>query len=193
FTGDGKALVTSHKKQTVRSWEVATGTLLHEVRDLPPSDLFALSSQGVLAVDGRDPAPAGAEQGKPAEIHLRLIHTTTVKDAPRRDGPAKPADVVHPRRVLPGRQAARHVRVRQPGTALGSGDGEARPGLAFRRQRARGARLLGRRPTAGAGRRRDGRPPARRRRGRGRFPRGEPHRLLPLPVHFGWRDGADPV
>jgi RNA polymerase sigma factor (sigma-70 family) len=86
FTADGKALVTSHKKQTVRCWDAATGALLHEVRDLPPSDLFALSPQGVLAVDGRDLA-AGANKGKPAEVHVRLIDVTTGKDLRRLDAP----------------------------------------------------------------------------------------------------------
>jgi RNA polymerase sigma factor (sigma-70 family) len=85
FTADGKTLLTSHKKQTVRCWDVATGDRLREFSGLPPSDLFAVSSRGVLAVDGRDPAPA--KKGEPAEIRVRLIDVTTGKDLARLAAP----------------------------------------------------------------------------------------------------------
>jgi RNA polymerase sigma factor (sigma-70 family) len=89
FTADGKAFLTSHKKQTVGSWDVATGARLLEVRDLPVSDLFAVSSRGVLAVDGRAPSLPGVRppQGKRPEIHIRLIDVTTGKDLRRAAAP----------------------------------------------------------------------------------------------------------
>ena len=48
FTADGKMLLTSHRTQAVRCWDVATGARLHEFSGLPASDLFAVSSQGML-------------------------------------------------------------------------------------------------------------------------------------------------
>jgi RNA polymerase sigma factor (sigma-70 family) len=88
FTADGKRLVTSHKKQTVRCWDVATGARLREVSGLPPSDLFAVSPQSVLAVDGRGAAaPPGPGSDKPGEVRLRLIDLKTGKDLLRAAAP----------------------------------------------------------------------------------------------------------
>jgi RNA polymerase sigma factor (sigma-70 family) len=87
FTGDGRTLVTSHRNQTVRCWDVATGGRMQEVRDLPPSDLCAVSSLGVLAVDGRGDAAPGPGEGKPAEVRLRLIDLKTGKDLLRAAAP----------------------------------------------------------------------------------------------------------
>jgi RNA polymerase sigma factor (sigma-70 family) len=71
LSANGKVLATSHKKQTVRCWDVATGRRLLEVRDLSPSDLFALSSRGVLAVNGRDPAqPRQPWMGRRGEVRI---------------------------------------------------------------------------------------------------------------------------
>jgi WD40 repeat protein len=91
FTPDGKWLVTSHKKQMVRCWDVATGARLLEVRDLPVSDLFAVSAEGVLAVDGREveaPVPgAGGAPRKSGTVRIRLIDLKTGKDVLRATAP----------------------------------------------------------------------------------------------------------
>jgi RNA polymerase sigma factor (sigma-70 family) len=87
FTTEGAMLLTRHRKQTIRCWDVASGSQLRQVSDLFPSDLFAVSPAGILAVDGRDRIPPGQKAEPTRELQVRLVDVTTGKDLGRLTAP----------------------------------------------------------------------------------------------------------
>jgi RNA polymerase sigma factor (sigma-70 family) len=80
FTADGKWLVTGHKGKVVRCWDVATGVRLHEFTNVLTTTLFAVSPQGVLAVDGTDYTAMRNTGGESTEARVRLFDVVTGKE-----------------------------------------------------------------------------------------------------------------
>jgi RNA polymerase sigma factor (sigma-70 family) len=103
FTADGALLLTSHRKQTVRCWEVVSGARRYEIAGLYPSDLFAVSASGILAVDGRARLQPGQKPVVSTELQIRLIEAATGKDMGRLTGPVAPTPNDRPTWFVAGR------------------------------------------------------------------------------------------
>jgi RNA polymerase sigma factor (sigma-70 family) len=103
FTADGALLLTSHRKHTVRCWEVVSGARRYEIAGLYPSDLFAVSASGILAVDGRARPQPGQKAAVLTELHIRLIEAATGKDMGRLTGPVAPTPNDRPTWFIAGR------------------------------------------------------------------------------------------